>query len=93
LELKARGEPNYKTYDLTLKLVDKPGLPPPTVRTNTVAAKEIKVRALDDEEGLDDAEKDDGAPAPDVTLDEAKRILQDLIELVDKAKTLAGPAK
>ena len=37
--LKARGEPNNKTYDLTLKLVDLPGLPAPTVKTNAVVVK------------------------------------------------------
>jgi carboxyl-terminal processing protease len=34
-ELVARPEPAGKIYDLTLKLVDQPGLPPPTLRTNS----------------------------------------------------------
>ena len=34
-ELAARPEPPGKVYDITLKLADQPGLPPPTVRTNS----------------------------------------------------------
>jgi hypothetical protein len=37
-ELAARPEPAGKIYDITLKLADEPGLPPPTVRTNTTAS-------------------------------------------------------
>jgi carboxyl-terminal processing protease len=92
-ELKTRGEPTYKTYDITLKLVEQPGLPPPTVRTNSVAVKEIKVKGSMDDELLEEDEKDDGSPAPDVTLEETKRILQDLIELIESTKGLAGPSK
>jgi carboxyl-terminal processing protease len=33
-DLAARPEPPGKVYDITLKLADEPGLPPPTVRTN-----------------------------------------------------------
>jgi carboxyl-terminal processing protease len=36
-ELAARPEPPGKVYDLTLKIVDEPGLPAPTVRTNKTA--------------------------------------------------------
>ncbi len=35
----ARAEPPEKIYDLTLKLAALPGLPPPTVRTNSSLAK------------------------------------------------------
>lgn len=38
-ELRTRAEPDYKTYDITLKLADLPGLPPPTIKTNAVAVK------------------------------------------------------
>lgn len=37
-ELAARPEPPWKTYDITLKIADQPGLPPPTVRTNQTAS-------------------------------------------------------
>jgi carboxyl-terminal processing protease len=37
-ELAARPEPAGKVYDITLKLAEQPGLPPPTVRTNQTAA-------------------------------------------------------
>ncbi|HMJ89724.1 MAG TPA: carboxy terminal-processing peptidase, partial [Candidatus Acidoferrum sp.] len=37
-ELRARPEPNYKTYDITLKNVDLPGLPAPTVKTNDLTS-------------------------------------------------------
>ena len=88
-ELKARGEPNFKTYDITLKLVDEPGLPAPTVKTNAVV---VKATPKIDDEDMED-EKDDTAPTVDPTLDETKRILQDLISLTEKSKSLAGPAK
>ena len=38
----ARKEPEQKVYDLTLKLADLPGLPPPTAKTNAVVAKSEK---------------------------------------------------
>ncbi len=91
-QLKARGEPNQKVYDITLKLADQPGLPPPTVKTNA-APKEIKVTAMADPESIEEEEQDDGPAAPDGTLEEAKRILQDLIELTDKSKRLAGAVR
>lgn len=37
-ELASRPEPLWKVYDITLKNVSEPGLPPPTVRTNTTAS-------------------------------------------------------
>jgi carboxyl-terminal processing protease len=37
-ELASRHDPPSKVYDITLKLADEPGLPPPTVRTNTTSA-------------------------------------------------------
>jgi len=38
----ARKTPEPTVYDLTLKLADQPGLPPPTVKTNAVVAKSGK---------------------------------------------------
>jgi carboxyl-terminal processing protease len=37
-DVASRPEPPGKVYDITLKLADEPGLPQPTVRTNTTAA-------------------------------------------------------
>ena len=37
-ELASRPEPPGQVYDITLKLAEQPGLPPPTVRTNHSAA-------------------------------------------------------
>jgi hypothetical protein len=38
-ELAARPEPAEKVYEITLKLTDEPGLPPPVARTNHVASE------------------------------------------------------
>ncbi len=47
-ELAARPEPPGKIYDITLKIVEEPGLPTPTVRTNKVAGtNSIKSAKLD----------------------------------------------
>ena len=92
-DLKGRGEPEYTTYDITLKLADQPGLPAPTVRTNTVAAKEGRPKPHPAEDLVDEEEKDDGVPAPDMTLEETKRILMDLVVLSRNGSALAGPAK
>jgi carboxyl-terminal processing protease len=47
-ELAARPEPPGKIYDITLKLVEEPGLPAPTVRTNTITGtNSIKSAKLD----------------------------------------------
>ncbi|MCX6904022.1 MAG: carboxy terminal-processing peptidase [Verrucomicrobia bacterium] len=92
-ELKNRSELEFKTYDITLKLVDQPGLPPPTVRTNGVASKEAKPTGHPVDPSLDEEEKDDTTPAPDITLEETKRILLDLIALSEKSKGLAHTAK
>jgi len=87
-ELKRRGEPPYKTYEITLKLADQPGLPPPLSRTNTVASKEEKP-AKSAEEADEDETKDEPTPAVDITLEETKRILMDLVELTARTKAVA----
>ena len=92
-ELRARAEPDYKTYDITLKIADQPGLPAPTVKTNAVAAvktpKEPKPKTDDDEATKDDEAKDEAVPAVDINLEEAKRILIDLISLWPKNGNVA----
>ena len=92
-ELRARAEPDYKTFDITLKIADQPGLPAPTVKTNAVAAvktpKEPKPKTDDDEATKDDEAKDEAVPAVDINLEEAKRILIDLISLWPKNGNVA----
>jgi carboxyl-terminal processing protease len=85
-ELAARPEPKTKVYELTVKQADQPGLPPPIVKTNEPPARlesqtETKTAETDAEEK---------APAMDVALEEAERILLDFISLL--AQTPGAPA-
>ncbi len=57
-ELRARPEPNYKTYDITLKNVDVPGLPAPTTKTNLAKMDTTVHRS-----GIDAAVPNHTAPA------------------------------
>ena len=126
-ELRSRPQPDYKTYELTLKNVDLPGLPPPT---NTFASARSKGPGPGAQAGLpiknrssvandkssagssvtnaagqevakdstnttakglsngDDSEDD--VPAIDITLEEGRRILQDLVALTGGKNGLAG---
>ena len=45
-ELASRPEVPGKIYDITLKLVDEPGLPAPTVRTNSVSSTNAVKKGL-----------------------------------------------
>ena len=101
-ELAARPEPPGKVYDLTLKLADQPGLPAPTVRTNTTAStskakdpktggivitKERPKNAAAPKADPDDDElSDNDVPAVDITLDETRRILIDYISQLNASK-------
>jgi carboxyl-terminal processing protease len=100
-ELAARPEPPWKTYDISLKQARMPGLPDPTVRTNTpksAATSTNKPIIITKENAKDeppatvaktDAEAEDAegdVQAPDITLEETKRILQDYIQLVGKGR-------
>ena len=84
-ERRARHEAEPKTYELTLKEVDLPGLQVPKPKTD--ADKEVKASPAP----LDDPEDavDEKAPAIDVPLKEAKRILLDLISLSGGDKSVA----
>lgn len=94
-ELKARGEPAYKTYDLTLKNVGQPGLPPATVKTNAVASVEGKdgskktASETVDPEAEDAEAKEEVVADVDINLDEARRIIFDMIELKNKTQSVA----
>jgi carboxyl-terminal processing protease len=94
-ELRARPDPKYKTYEITLKNANLPGLPPPMVKTNTVADISAKpsntVVKAETKISDDDEESKDEPPVPtvDSTLDEGWRILRDLVTLT-KGNTLVG---
>ncbi len=93
-DLRARPQPNYKTYELTLKNIDEPGLPAPMARTNTLAdaktslTNNVAKASLDGDD--DDAKEDSSVPTIDITLEEGRRILQDLIALTTGKNALAG---
>lgn len=91
-ELVARGQKEPTTYELSLKLAEAPGLPPPVGSTNNLAKANGPDKVAPTAAGeagphpkLDP--DDDGEPekeskeAVDVHLREAERILLDLIEL------------
>ncbi len=133
-DLASRPEPKEKVYEITLKLTDEPGLPPPVTRTNHLTSSETnlppgeagsspkassvislakgegkppasgekvarseKSSSTDPAKADDDSDEsiDDKVPALDVSLEEAKRILADYINLASKQPGLAvsGEAK
>jgi carboxyl-terminal processing protease len=93
-ELLARKQEEPKTWDLTVKLSERDGLPDPIVRTNVVATSRSDMALLksDGAAGLGDDE--DEVPevetpgtVTDLGLREAERIL------IDYAELLANPKK
>ncbi len=100
----ARKESDAKVYELALKQVDLPGLPPPVQKTNAELAKltgnkttaagfstnsaAVTPKAISPGPGLEDEAEEEKAPAVDATLEEAERILTDYISLLNK-KNLA----
>lgn len=79
-ELKARPPVNETVYELTLALVDKPGLPSPAGKSKAAEKTDAPSdpnKAADD----DDNAAETKAPVVDVALKEAKRILADYISL------------
>ena len=90
-ERASREASTEKTYELTLKLVDEPGLPPAVGSTNAPAAtaeNRHPAPLASAEEDAGSEEDTDTTPAADVALKEAKRILLDYLEL-----TASAPAK
>lgn len=75
----ARGESKAVAYEITLKNVSQPGLPEPMAKTNDAPAKLEGDAPVNPETAEADAEEK--MPVVDVNLDEAKRILVDLILL------------
>ncbi len=98
-ELRARPLPTYTTYDLTLKNILLPGLPAPTPKIPTNSVAELKVKPTntvvkvtppkgDDEDG--EVKDDLNVPAVDITMEEGRKILQDLAALAAKPGGLVG---
>jgi hypothetical protein len=79
-ELRERPEPGHKVFELTLKQVDLPGLPPPVAKTNAPPATAAQDRPTDPDDP-DSKTADEETPSVDITLAEAERILVDLIAL------------
>ena len=100
-----RKEPDQKVYELTLKQVDLPGLPPPLQKTNT-AAKNFTAReappgdsvtsasatakAADPARDLDGEDAEDKPSPVDAMLDETERILVDYITLLTQKNLLTA---
>lgn len=100
-ERQARKEADKKIYELALKQVDLPGLPPPVQKTNAVTAQTSGATGFSTNSAsvasgpvvpatrLDDEDAEPPPPAVDATLEEAERILTDYIRLLEK-KNLAA---
>ena len=83
-ELAARPEPSGRVYEITLKHVEEPAgtLPPPVSKTNHTAKVDGTNHAnLAQGDGDHEDAADEKAQNVDVTLEEAKRILIDLVYL------------
>ena len=96
-ELAARPEPLGKTYEITLKNAEQPGLPAPVAKTNalkTASSTNALTNAVAKND-LDDAEDhavEEKVTAVDIAMEEAKRILIDLVNLSGRNGVLAGAA-
>lgn len=92
-QLAARQPSPDTVYELKLKDVDNPGLPEPEKKTNlltsaksnsgAVTGASNEVAAAEKKKDGDDSESENGdkVNAPDIAMEEARRILQDLISL------------
>jgi carboxyl-terminal processing protease len=94
-DLASRPELPGKTYEITLKQVDEPGLPAPLSKTNQTAKVEgtndVKVAGTDGTAEDHEEASEDKTPL-DITLEETKRILIDLVYL-SMQNSLAGPTR
>ena len=99
----ARQDPDRKIYELALKQLDLPGLPPPVEKTNAAAkvfagkgggsgvstnSASVTPRLPTPLEGLSDEDEEDHPSAVDATLEEAERILVDYISLLSQKSLL-----
>lgn len=73
----ARKTPEPTVYELTLKQVNQPGLPPPVAKTNAVAKVDGAPVPVGEE-----AEIDETPPVVDAPLEETERILVDYVNLL-----------
>jgi carboxyl-terminal processing protease len=90
-ERQARHEAEDKIYEITLKQVDLPGLPPPASKTNDLAQSQSTADAK--QPGDEEADLDDKISDVDVTLKETKRIMLDLISLSKNETAVARETK
>jgi carboxyl-terminal processing protease len=96
-ELAARPEPAWKVYDITLKNTEQPGLPPPVAKTNSLKTASTTTDAGTNTLAKSDADEaeervEEKATAVDITMEEAKRILADLVNLTGRNGSLVGAA-
>ena len=96
-ELAARPEPSWKVYEITLKNAEQPGLPAPMSKTNglktaSAATNAANAVAQNDPEDGEENAVEERATAVDMTLEEAKRILVDLVNLSGRGGGLVGAA-
>ena len=96
-ELAARPEPNWKVYDITLKNAEQPGLPAPVAKTNSVKTASTSTNITTNAVAKSDADDpeehiEEKATAVDITMEEAKRILVDLVNLTGRNGSLVGAA-
>jgi len=91
-ELAARPEPAGRTYEITLKHVDDPTgtLPPPVTKTNQTAKVEGTNHVVNANGDAEGEEADDKTQPVDVVLEEAKRILIDMVYLELQQKPIIG---
>jgi carboxyl-terminal processing protease len=99
----ARKDPEQKVFELTLKQVDLPGLPPPLEKTNTPAksfsvkgappgdsgaSATVTAKAAAPASDLEGEDAEDKPSAVDAMLDETERILMDYITLLTQKSLL-----
>jgi hypothetical protein len=84
-------------YDITLKNAEQPGLPAPVAKTNSLKTASTSTNAGTNtvaKNDLDDADEhvEEKVTAVDITMEEAKRILIDLVNLSGRNGSLVGAA-
>jgi carboxyl-terminal processing protease len=87
----ARKTAEPTVYELTLKQVDLPGLPPPVAKTNSATAK-LEGAAIPANEDEDMALEAETPPLVDAPLEETERILIDYINLLSQ-KAIAAKTR
>lgn len=92
-ELTSRPEPPGKVYEITLKVAEQPGLPAPLAKTNSLKTASATTESNTVAKASEDAEEaapEEKIAAVDMALDEAKRILVDLVNLTGRGGSLVG---